>query len=183
MKIKKIESTSFNQNDEEVLKKKLSSYCKRNNLYAASTQSIGSKFRACYINSETPILLINPKITGYSGDTILSQEISEFDTQKKYRYVNRASKLQVECDNLGTVIFEGDLQDNKEGLNECIYAQQMIDLLDGITIAEKNINQPFRKEVSYERNQLIMVKSPDGMIEQIKYKHIQKFADKGYVIM
>ena len=59
----------------------------------------------------------------------------------------------------------------------------MIDLLDGITIAEKNINQPIKKEVSYERNQLIMVKSPDGMIEQIKYKHIQKFTDKGYVVM
>ena len=183
MKIKKLESTSFNQSDEKNLRKKLASHCKRNNLYAASTQSIGSSLRAFYINSETPILLINPKITGYSGETILSQEVSEFDTQNKYRYVNRASKLQVECDNLGTVIFEGDLQENKEGLNECIYAQQMIDLLDGITIAEKNINQPIRKEVSYERNQLIMVKSPDGMIEQIKYKHIQKFADKGYVVM
>jgi len=183
MKIKKIESTSFNQADEEVLRKKLASYCKRNNLYAVSTQSIGNPFRAFYIDSETPILLINPKITGYSGDTILSQEVSEFDTPNKYRYINRASKLQVECDNLGTVIFEGDLENNKEGLNECIYAQQMIDLLDGITIAEKNINQPFKKDVSYERNQLIMVKSPDGMIEQIKYKHIQKFTDKGYVVM
>ena len=183
MKINKIESTSFNQNDEEFLRKKLASYCKQNNLYAASTQSLGVAFRAFYINSETPILLINPKITGFTGETILSQEVSEFDTQKKYRYVNRASKLQVECDNLGIVIFEGDLQDNKEGLNECIYAQQMIDLLDGITIAEKNINQPIKKEISYERNQLIMVKSPEGMIEQIKYKHIHKFTDKGYVVM
>lgn len=183
MKLKKIESTSFNQNDEDVLRKKLASYCKRNNLYAVSTQSLNLPFRAFYIDSETPILLINPKIIGYSGETILSQEVSEFDRQNKYRYVNRASKLQVDCDNLGTVIFEGDLEENKEGLNECIYAQQMIDLLDGITIAEKNINQPFKKEVSYERNQLIMVKSPEGMIEQIKYKHIQKFTDKGYVIM
>lgn len=183
MKIKKIESSSFNQNDEESLKKRLSSYCKRNNLYAASTQSIGSSFRAFYINAETPLLLINPIITGYSGETILSQEVSEFDTPNKYRYVNRASKLQVQCDNLGTVIFEGDLNDNKEGLNECIYAQQMIDILDGISIADKNINRPVKKEIGYERNQLIMVKSPDGMIEQIKYKHIQKYTEKGYVVM
>ncbi len=183
MKIKKIESTAFNQSDEELLKKKLSSYCKRNDLYAASTQSIGIPLRAFYINSETPLLLINPIITGYSGDTILSQEISEFDNSKKYRYVNRASKLQVQCDNLGTVIFEGDLNDNKEGLNECIYAQQMIDLLDGITIAEKNVNKPIVNDVKYERNQLVMVKSSEGMIEQIKYKHIQRYIDKGYVLM
>jgi len=183
MKIKKIEPTLFDKSDEENLRKKLSSHCKRKNLYAVSTQSIGIPFRAFFINSETPILLINPKITGYSGDTILSQEVSEFDTPNKYRYINRASKLQVECDNLGTVIFEGDLENNKEGLNECIYAQQMVDLLDGITIAQKNTNQPFKKDLSYERNQLIMVKSPDGMIEQIKYKHMHKFTDKGYVVM
>ena len=183
MKLKKIEPSSFNQSDEEVLKKKLISYCRRNNLYAASTQSIDSKFRAFLINTDVPLLLINPVIVGYSGETILSQETSEFDTTNKYRYVNRASKLQVQSDNLGTVIFEGDLNENKEGLNECVYAQQMIDLLDGITIADKNVNRPYQKEVSYERNQLVMAKSPEGMIEQIKYKHIQKFIDKGYVLM
>jgi hypothetical protein len=97
--------------------------------------------------------------------------------------VNRSSKLQVQTDNLGLVVFEGDLENNKEGLNECIYAQQMIDLLDGITIADKNVNKPMVREIKHERNQLVMAKSPEGMIEQIKFKHIQKFMDKGYVIM
>jgi hypothetical protein len=183
MKIRKIESSQFTKTDEELLNKKLSSHCRRNNLFAVSTQTIESKFRAVYINSETPILLINPTITGYAGDTILSQEISEFDRGKKYRYVNRSSKLQVQTDNLGLVVFEGDLENNKEGLNECIYAQQMIDLLDGITIADKNVNKPMVREIKHERNQLVMAKSPEGMIEQIKFKHIQKFMDKGYVIM
>lgn len=183
MKLKKIESTPFDKNDEELLKNKLSSYCKRKNLYASSTQSIGIPFRAFYINSDAPLLLINPIITGYSGETILSQEISEFDKGNKYRYVNRSSKLQVQTDNLGLVLFEGDLENNKEGLNECIYAQQMIDLLDGVTIADKNVNRPIVKEVKNQRNQLVIVKSPEGMIEQIKFKHIQKFVDKGYVLM
>jgi hypothetical protein len=183
MKIKKIESTTFTKEQEEVLRKQLSSYCKRNNAYAVSTQSIDSPLRAFYINSETPILLINPVISGYAGDTILSQEVSEFDNARKFRYINRATKLQVQSDNLGVVVFEGNNETNKDGLDECIYAQQMIDLLDGITIADKNINKPIQREVKYDRNQMVMAKSPEGMIEQIKYKHIQKFIDKGYVLM
>ncbi len=182
MKLKKIESTTFNKLDEEIIKKRLNNHCKRNNFYAASTQSIGIPFRAFLINSDTPLLLINPTILKYSNESILSQEVSEFDDLRKYRYVNRAIKIEVQSDNLGLVIFGGNDQD-KDSLNECVYAQQMIDLLDGITIAEKNINQPIKKEISYERNQLIMVKSPEGMIEQIKYKHIHKFTDKGYVVM
>ena len=183
MKLKKIESTTFTKVDEENLKTRLHRYCKQNGLYAVSTQSIGQPFRAFYINSETPLLLINPTITGYSGDTLLSQEVSEFDNAKKFRYVKRATKLQVQTDNLGVVIFEGNGENNKDGLDECIYAQQMIDLLDGITIAEKNVNQPMQRDVKFERNQLVMAKSPEWMIEQIKYKHIQKYIDKGYVLM
>ena len=183
MKLKKIESISFTKFDEEVLKTDLMRYCKTHNVYAVSTQSTGHPFRAIYINSETPILLINPVITGYAGDTILSQEVSEFDNARKYRYVNRATKLQVQTDNLGLVVFEGNNETDKANLDECIYAQQMIDLLDGITIAEKNVNQPIQNDVKFSRNQMVMAKSPEGMIEQIKYKHIQKYIDKGYVLM
>jgi hypothetical protein len=183
MKIKKIEATEFTKVDEENLKTILSRYCKQNNRTAVSTQTIGAPFRAIYLKSDTELLLMNPVITGYSGDTILSQEVSEFDNPTKFRYVNRASKLQVQTDNLGVVVFEGNTETDKVNLDECINAQQMIDLLDGITIAEKNINQPIQREVKYERNQMVMAKSPEGMIEQIKYKHIQKFIDKGYVLM
>jgi hypothetical protein len=59
----------------------------------------------------------------------------------------------------------------------------MIDLLDGITIADKNINQPIRKPIQYERNQLVMAKDPNGNIEQIKYKNISKYIDRGYILM
>ncbi len=182
MKLKRIESTQFNKSDEEIIKNRLISYCKKNKFYAASTQSIGLPFRAFLINEETPLLLINPIILKYSNESILSQEVSEFDDLRKYRYVNRALKIEVQTDNLGLVVFEGN-EENKEGLNECIYAQQMIDSLDGITIADRNVNRPVQSEVKYQRNQLVMAKSPEGLIEQIKYKHIQKYIDKGYVIM
>jgi peptide deformylase len=182
MKLKRIESTQFNKSDEEIIKNRLISYCKKNKFYAASTQSIGLPFRAFLINEETPLLLINPIILKYSNESILSQEVSEFDDLRKYRYVNRALKIEVQTDNLGLVVFEGN-EENKEGLNECIYAQQMIDSLDGITIADRNVNRPVQSEVKYQRNQLVMAKSPEGLIEQIKYKHIQKYIDNGYVIM
>ncbi len=182
MKLKRIESTQFNKSDEEIIKNRLISYCKKNKFYAASTQSIGLPFRAFLINEETPLLLINPIILKYSNESILSQEVSEFDDLRKYRYVNRALRIEVQTDNLGLVVFEGN-EENKEGLNECIYAQQMIDSLDGITIADRNVNRPVQSEVKYQRNQLVMAKSPEGLIEQIKYKHIQKYIDNGYVIM
>lgn len=183
MKIKKIEPTKFTKVDEEYLKTILSRYCKTHNRTAVSTQTLGAPFRAIYLNSETELLLMNPVISGYAGDTILSQEVSEFDNARKYRYVNRATKLQVQTDNLGLVVFEGNSETDKVNLDECIHAQQMIDLLDGITIDQKNINRPFVKELKPERNQLVMVKSPEGMIEQIKYKHTQKYINNGYVIM
>lgn len=182
MKLKRIEPTQFNQSDEEIIKKRLISYCNKNKFYAASTQSIGLPFRAFLINTETPLLLINPTILKYSPEMILSQEVSEFDDLRKYRYVNRAFRIEVQSDNLGLVVFEGTEED-KDSLNECIYAQQMIDSLDGITIADRNVNRPVKSEVKYERNQLVMAKSPEGLIEQIKYKHIQKYIDNGYVIM
>lgn len=182
MKLKKIESTTFNKLDEEIIKKRLNAHCKRNNFYAASTQSIGLPFRAFLINSDTPLLLINPTILKYSNESILSQEVSEFDDLRKYRYVNRAIKIEVQSDNLGLVIFGGDAED-KDSLNECVYAQQMIDSLDGISIADRNVNRPIKSELKYERNQLVMAKSPNGLIEQIKYKHIQKYIDNGYAIM
>ena len=81
------------------------------------------------------------------------------------------------------MVFKGDMENDREGLDECIFAQQMIDLLDGITIADKNINQPIRKQIQYERNQIVMAKDPDGNIEQIKYKNISKYIDRGYVLM
>jgi hypothetical protein len=75
------------------------------------------------------------------------------------------------------------MENQREELNECIFAQQMIDLLDGITIADKNINQPVKAPIQYERNQIVMAKDPNGNIEQIKYKHITKYMEKGYVLM
>jgi len=183
MKLTKIESTPFTKSDEELILKTLKRYASSTKLSAVCTRSVNLPFRAFYLNTETPLLLINPYITKYSNDAFQSTEMSEFDTNGKSRIVVRAFSIEVQTDNLGLVVFEGDMEKDREGLDECIFAQQMIDLLDGITIADKNINQPIKKQVQYERNQLVMAKDPNGNIEQIKYKHVSKYIDKGYILM
>lgn len=181
----KIESKPFTKEVEDKLKELLSRYCEKKNLYCISTRTLGFPHRAVYINSpEAKLLLINPIIKKYGEERINSQELSEYDNNgKKARTVIRATNIEVECDNLGTVIFSGDTKEKTEDLNECIMVQQLIDLLDGFTIADRNINRPVVKTTNYDRNQLVLARNAEGVIEHIKYKHVQKYIDKGYVII
>lgn len=182
--IKKLEPTTITKKEEELLHVKLRKYAEKHNMFAVCTQTIGKPYRAFFINTESSkLLLVNPVIKNYGGETINSQEVSEFDNLRKARVVPRASKIEVMTDNLGLVVFEGDLNDKKIELNECMIAQQMIDLLDGIVISEKNINKPIDVTNKYDRNQLILAKTPEGKVEQIKYKHLQKFIKEGYTIL
>lgn len=183
--LKKIESKEFTKETEDFLKQKLSEYCEKKNLYCVSTRTICRDYRAIYINGrDLKLLLINPFIKKYGEERINSQEVSEYDNNgKKARTVIRATNIEVECDNLGTVIFSGDTKEKTEDLNECIMVQQLIDLLDGFTIADRNINRPIVKTANYDRNQLVLARNTEGVIEHIKYKHVQKYIDKGYVII
>lgn len=182
--IKKIEPKPVTKEEEEKLYKKLQRYSEKNKMFAVSTQTIGKPYRAFFINTEdSKLLLINPIIKNYSGDTINSQEVSEFDNLRKARVVPRSSKIEVMTDNLGLVVFEGDLKEKQIELNECMIAQQMIDLLDGILISQRNINKPIESVNKYDRNQLVLAKTPEGKVEQIKYKHVEKFIKEGYTIL
>lgn len=177
--------TSYTKEDEDVLREKMKRFCEKKHLYMISSQTIGKPHRAIYINSEdTKLLLINPTIKEFSKDIINSIEVSEFDTKPgKARTVRRALSVTVTTDNLGDVLFEGNTTDNKHGLDECILVQQMIDLLDGITIQDRNINRPTTSSTTYERNQLVLARSPKGIIEQVKYKNIESLITQGYVIL
>ena len=61
--------------------------------------------------------------------------------------------------------------------------QQLIDLLDGFTIADRNINKPLPSDTKYNRNQLVLAKNSEGVIEQIKFKNIERYIEKGYTIL
>lgn len=183
--LKKIESTPFTKENEDFLKEKLSNYCEKKNLYCISTRTICKDYRAIYINDrDAKLLLVNPVVKKYGDERINSQEVSEYDNNgRKARTVIRATYVEVECDNLGTVVFSGDIKEKQRELNECIMVQQLIDLLDGFTIADRNINQPVVNKANYDRNQLVLAKNPDGVIEHIKYKYVQRYIDKGYVVI
>lgn len=183
--LRKIEPIPFTKEDEDRLREKLSKYCEKKKLYCVSTRTIGAPYRAVYLNSsDAKLLLINPIVTKYSDDKIRSEELSEFDKKgRKARTVLRAKSIEVECDNLGTVLFAGDEKEKQSDLNECIMVQQMIDLLDGFTIADRNINAPLVKTTAYSPNDLVLAKTQEGVIEHIKYKNVQRYIDKGYVIL
>lgn len=183
LKLSPIPSKEFTADDEAYLRKVMGNYCEKKKLFIVSSQTIGSPFRAIYINSdEARLLLMNPKITKIGEGRVNSQEVSEYDTLRKARVVPRATYIEVQSDNLGLVVFEGDLEEKKSGLNECIMVQQMIDLLDGVTVRDRNVNRPIVVK-KYDRNQLVMVKSPSNTIEQMKYKNVEPLLSKGYTIL
>lgn len=183
--LRKIEPIPFTTDDESKLREKLSKFCEKKRLYCVSTRTIGAPYRAVYINGpDAKLLLINPIVTKYGDDKVRSEELSEFDKKgRKARTVLRAKYIEVECDNLGTVIFSGDETEKQADLNECIMVQQMIDLLDGFTIADRNINAPINNTAKYNANDLVLAKNQEGVIEHIKYKNVQRYIDKGYVIL
>ena len=186
VQIKKINPVvSYSKDAEDKLKVVMATYCEKRRLYMISTQTIGKPHRAIYINGpETKLLLMNPAAKEYSKEIINSSEISEFDDKPgKTRTVRRALSVTVTTDNLGDVLFEGNPTDNRVGLDECILVQQLLDLLDGITIQSRNINRPIESAVKHDRNQLVLARSPKGVIEQVKYKKVESLIAQGYVIL
>src|SRR5210317_253861 len=81
-----------------------------------SANQIGLDVRACVINVKEPLVLINPKVTEVSKETVayVEQCLSLDKTMKKPVKTVRFKSFTVECDNLGTVIFSPDKTDWKD---------------------------------------------------------------------
>ena len=101
----------------------------------------------------------------------------------------RASKIIVQTDNLGELTFEinpeGDKQNefvSKETMMTVI-VQHEIDHLDGFTIKDRVYSTTVVKEVSYGRNDKVVMKSPDGEMVEVKYKKANDYFLKGYEIV
>jgi peptide deformylase len=147
-----------------------------------SANQIGLDVRACVINAKEPLVLINPRVTEVSKDTVayVEQCLSLDKTMKKPVKTVRHKSFTVECDNLGTVIFSSDLnawKDSNEffgdlGLLETVCAQHEIDHLNGILITDKvrRYTTTVTAVKKYGRNEMVMVKLPDGKTEFMKYK-------------
>ena len=138
------------------------------------------------------LTLVNPKVTETSKEMVVYFE-KELDKKKKVRKTARHQWFKIDTDNLGIVEFSSDKKEwedqeeymNDLGLFECITAQRLIDSIDGVSI-----NSPIRRysgqikaEKKPGRNERVMLQSPEGEMEFVKYKKAQPILDKGYQLV
>jgi peptide deformylase len=150
-----------------------------------AANQIGLDVRACVINVKEPLVLINPRVTDVSNDTVayVEQCLSIQKTMDKPVKTIRHKSFTVECDNLGTVVFSPDYVEGREwkdsneffndsGLLECVVAQHEIDHLNGILITDekRRYTTTVIAPKKYNRNDMVMVKLPNGESEFMKYK-------------
>lgn len=160
-----------------------------------SANQLGLDVRACVINVKEPLVLINPRVTEVSQDTVayVEQCLSIPKTMRKPVKTVRFKSFTVECDNLGTVIFSPDKTDWKdsdeffsdEGLLECVCAQHEIDHLEGRLITDpiRRYSTTVIAPKKYGRNEMVMVKLPNGETEFIKYKKAEPMLKMGAEIL
>ena len=186
-----------NKSEEEVISAALFTALEKEKGFGLSANQIGVDKRMCVINIKEPMVLINPKITKRSEEAVQYIEscLSLPKTMRKPKNTVRCVSVTVETDNLGTVEFGPDEKDKigteghnyfgDEGLLECVVAQHEIDHLDGILITDSirayNIQRVSEKK--YGRNDKVMVKSPDGETDFMKYKKAVPLLEKGYQIV
>lgn len=198
IKLKKpITDLPKNKSEEEVISAALFTALEKEKGFGLSANQIGVDKRMCVINIKEPMVLINPKIIKRSEEAVQYIEscLSLPKTMRKPKNTVRSVSITVETDNLGTVEFGPDEKDKigteghnyfgDEGLLECVVAQHEIDHLDGILITDSirayNIQRVSEKK--YGRNDKVMVKSPDGETDFMKYKKAVPLLEKGYQIV
>ena len=186
-----------NKSEEEVISAALFTALEKEKGFGLSANQIGVDKRMCVINIKDPMVLVNPKVVKRSEEAVQYIEscLSLPKTMRKPKNTVRSISITVETDNLGTVEFgadepkkigtEGHNYFGDEGLLECVVAQHEIDHLDGILITDSirayNIQRVSEKK--FGRNEKVMVKSPDGDTEFMKYKKAVPLLGKGYQIV
>ena len=160
-----------------------------------SANQIGLDTRACVINVKDPLVLINPRVTEVSKETVayVEQCLSLDKTMRKPVKTIRHKSFTVETDNLGLVEFSPDKTEWKdsneffsdEGLLECVCAQHEIDHLNGILITDssRRYTTTIVREKKYGRNERVMVKLPNGDTEFMKYKKAEPMLSVGAEIL
>ena len=157
-----------------------------------SATQLGIKKRACLIKfGEEDIFLLNPFITERSKDGFLFFEgcLSIPSTMEKPVRTIRATYVVVQTDNLGEIRFEINAEGDKQNEQispetmKTVVVQHEIDHLDGATIKDRVYSTTVTKRKDYGRNEKIVMKSPTGDMEEVKYKHANKYFLQGYEIV
>ena len=184
--------TEITQQEADELRLQLTEAMVKHPGLGISATQIGIKKRACLIQlGDEELFLVNPIIKEKSKEGFLFFEgcLSIPSTLRSPIKTIRASKVVVDTDNLGELTFEinpeGD-KANEEISKETmmtVIVQHEIDHLDGITIRDRVYNTQVVKKTTYGRNDKIVMKSPTGEMEEVKYKHANKYFLQGYEIV
>ena len=192
MIVKRIERTPVTNEELNEYKEKIS---KLENEYAVNASDVGMDKRIVTIKfggEYDELTLVNPKVTETSKEMVVYFE-KELDKKKKVRKVARHQWFKIDTDNLGIVEFSSDKKQWKDqeeymndlGLFECITAQRLIDSIDGISINSsiRRYSGQIKAEKTPGRNERVMLQSPEGEMEFVKYKKAQPLLDKGYQVV
>ena len=161
-----------------------------------SATQLGIKKRACYIKfgddeSGIELFLLNPIIKDRSKDGFLFYEgcLSIPKTVTSPLRTIRSTKVVVQTDNLGELTFEVNPEGDKanERVSKetmmTVIVQHEIDHLDGITIKDRVYSTTRRVKKNYGRNDLIVMKSTDGEMIEVKFKNANKYFLQGYEVV
>jgi peptide deformylase len=161
-----------------------------------SATQLGIKKRACYIKfgddeSGMELFLLNPIIKDRSKDGFLFYEgcLSIPKTVTSPLRTIRSTKVVVQTDNLGELTFEinpeGDKTNERVSVETMmtVIVQHEIDHLDGITIRDRVYSTTRTARKNYGRNDLIVMKSKDGEMIEVKYKNANKYFLQGYEVV
>lgn len=186
-KLKAVPYTQMNQEEFDALSIQLLEGLKKYGGLGLASNQLGLDSRAVVINVKEPLVLLNPRVTEVSKDSVayVEQCLSVPKTLKKPVKTVRFKSVTIECDNLGTVVFSPDSQSgtwetseeffSDMGLLEGVIAQQVVDLVEGrlITDPSRRYSTTLVKGKTYGRNEMVMVKLPSGETEFMKYKKAQ----------
>ena len=192
MIVKRIEKTPVTNEELNEYKEKIS---KLENEYAVNASDVGIDKRIVTIKfggDYDDLTLVNPKVTETSKEMVVYFE-KELDKKQKVRKTARHQWFKIDTDNLGIVEFSSDKKEWKDqeeymndlGLFECITAQRLIDSIDGISINSsiRRYSGQIKAEKKPGRNERVMLQSPEGEMEFVKYKKAQPLLDKGYQLV
>lgn len=191
MIVKRVEKTPVTNEELNEYKERISKLDKE---YAVNALDVGMDKRIVTIKfggEYDDLTLVNPIVTETSKEMVVYFERDS--VKQKTRKTARHKSFKVDTDNLGVVEFSSD-KDNWEnqdeymndlGLFECITAQRLIDSIDGIDVTSpiRRYSAEIKKEKKPGRNERVMLQSPEGEMEFVKYKKAQPLLDKGYKLV
>jgi hypothetical protein len=191
MIVKRVEKTPVTNEELNLYKERISKLDKE---FAVNALDVGMDKRIVTIKfggEYDDLTLVNPTVIETSKELVVYFEKDSY--KNKTRKTTRHKSFKVDTDNLGVVEFSSDKDTwqnenefmNDLGLFECITAQRLIDSIDGI-----DVNSPLRRytqerkvEKKPGRNERVMLQSPEGEMEFVKYKKAQPLLDKGYKLV